>query len=138
MQLADATRPVVLHERSYDLAIEGGEIPDTGIGTEEIFDGQRDILLILTQRRQVGRDDVSAVEEVLAYLSRGDPSGQITVGGGDDVEVGLMQVGSADRGEALPLDGVGEFGLDGKAQFPKLVEEKGSAVGPIEAALVAG
>ena len=48
------------------------------------------------------------------------------------------RVGAADRGEALPFDGAEELGLGGKAQFPKLVEEEGSAVGPVEAALAVG
>lgn len=87
------------------------------------------------QGGQVDRDDVDTVEEVLAHLPRGDPFGQIAVGGGDDAEVGLVQVGAADRGEALPFDGAEELGLGGKAQFPEFVEEKGSAVSPVEAPL---
>ena len=67
-----------------------------------VFDEQGDVLASLAQRRQGDGDDLDAVEEVLAHLPRGDPFGQIAVGGGDDAEVGLVQVGAADRGEALP------------------------------------
>ena len=68
MQFADVARPVVLHERLHDLAVEGGEIPDAGVGVEEVFDEQGDVLLALTQRGEVDRDDVDTVEEVLAHL----------------------------------------------------------------------
>ena len=72
VQLADVARPVVLHERLHDLAVEGGEIPDAGIGIEEVLDEQGDVLLALAQGGQVDRDDVDAVEEVLAHPVRPD------------------------------------------------------------------
>ena len=56
-----------------------------------MIDEQRDVLAARAQRRRGDRDDVEAVEEVLAEAPGGDLGAQIAVGRGDDAHVGAAR-----------------------------------------------
>ena len=71
---------------------------DLRILGDEVLDEQRDVLAPLAQRRQRDRDDVDAVEEILAERSRLDRLGEIAVRGGDDAHVDLASRRSIRRG----------------------------------------
>ena len=57
-----------------------------------MLDQQRDVFLAIAQRRQLHRDDVQAVEQVLAKLALGNHFREVAVGGGDDAHVDLHRV----------------------------------------------
>ena len=73
LELADVARPVValehLHRVDRDLAQRATSICSAVLLQEEV-DQERDVLAPLAQRRQVDRDDVEAVVEVLAEVAR--------------------------------------------------------------------
>ena len=70
LELANVARPVVLGQqvervrRQLESALAGS--PRRTF--EEVVDEQRDVVLAIAQRRQLNRDDVEAVEEILAEL----------------------------------------------------------------------
>ena len=138
VQLADVARPVVLHERLHDLAVEGGEIPDAGIGVEEVLDEQGDVLLALAQGGQVDRDDVDAVVEVAAHGPFIDALKEIPVRGRDDAYIRSVDLGAADRRKTPVLDGAEQLHLPHEADFSQFIEEKRAPIGLIQIPFLVG
>src|SRR6202011_708185 len=78
----------------------------------------------LAQRRHRDREDVQAIEQILAeaaFLHGGD---QVAVGGGDDAYVDLDRLAAADRVDLVLLQRAQQFDLRGERQLAYLVEEQ--------------
>ena len=99
-------------------------------------DEQRDVVLALAQRRQLDRDDVQAVEEILAELALLHHLPQIDVGRGDDAHVDLDRLHAAEPHELALLDHAQQLGLRLERDVADLVEEDAALVGEVEQPLL--
>ena len=94
----------------------------------------RQVVEPIAQRRQVDREDVEPVVEVLAELALRDQRLEVAVGGRDDADVDLDRLGAADALELALLQHAQQLDLHLQRQVADLVEEQGAAVGELEAA----
>ena len=96
---------------------------------------QRNVVAPLAQRRQLHRDDVQAVEQILAERALGDHLREIGVRRGDDADVDLDRLRVADALELALLQHAQQLGLQRRAHRPDLVEEERALVRLLEPAL---
>ena len=94
----------------------------------------RQVLDALAQRRHADRDDVDAVEEILAEPPVLHRLLEIDVGRDDEPEVGLDRLGAADALDLALLDRAQQLGLQVEAQVADLVEEQRAAGRELELA----
>src|SRR5205807_6738635 len=78
---------------------------------EEVCDEGRDVLAPLAERRQVDRDDVQPVKEILAERSVGDGLRDVTVRRGDQPNIDLEVARVADATDLALLDRAPELDL---------------------------
>ena len=97
----------------------------------------RDVLAPHPQRRNRQRQNVEAIEQVLAKLSVFDPVEQFAVGRGYDADVDLDRLAAADRLDRAFLQRAKQFDLGGERQLADFVEEQRAAGGLDEFAGVA-
>ena len=102
---------------------------------QEVLHEQRDVLLPLAQRRQLHRDHVQPVVQVLAELAVCDHPSEVAVGGGDHAHVHLDRVRVADPLELALLQHPQQLHLQRRAHRPDFVEEQRAFVRLLEAAL---
>ena len=86
-----------------------------------------DILRPLGQRRHRDREDVQAVEQILAEAARRHVGGEIAVGGGDDPRIHLDGLARPHRLDLALLDGAQQLDLGGRRQLADLVQEQRAA-----------
>ena len=79
---------------------------------QELLGQQLDVVAPLAQRRQLDREDVQAVVQVLAQLARRDRLLDAAAGGGDDAHVDLDRLGPADPGDRGRLEHAQQPDLD--------------------------
>ena len=94
------------------------------------LDQQRQVLDPLAERRQVDRDDVEPVVQVLAEPAGGDGLAEVLVGRGEDPAVGLDHLAAADPLERPVLEDAEELGLHPQRQGADLVEQERPAARP--------
>ena len=140
LQLPDVAGPVVALEHGQGLRGDAAHLLAELLAEllEEVGDEQRDVLAALAQRRQVDRDDVEAVEEVLAHRPLRHRRLEVAVGGGDEPHVGLDVLRVADAPDLALLDGPQELDLQQRRDLGDLVEEQRAAVGRGEEAHLVG
>ena len=92
----------------------------------------------LAERRELDREDVEPVVEVLAERLLADGLEQVAVGGGDDADVDLDRRRAADPLELALLEDAEQLGLGLRGQLADLVEEERAAVGQLEPAAAPG
>ena len=100
---------------------------------------QRDVVAAIAQRWHAHRDDVQAVEEILAEPTGLDLTGEVDVRGGDQADVDAT--GLAARAEALDLallQHAQELDLHVAGDLADLVEEQRAAVRGLEPAIARG
>jgi hypothetical protein len=102
-------------------------------GPHEVVGEQQHVVPALPERRQVHREDVEAVEEVLAEPSGRHVALQVPVRRRDDPDIGPQRGGPANPLELALLEDPQELGLDGQRQLRDLVEEQRPARGQLEA-----
>ena len=85
--------------------------------------------------RQLHRDDVEAVEEILAERAVGDHLREIRMGRGDHAHVDLDRVRVADALELALLQHAQQLRLQRGAHRPDLVEEQRALVRLLETSL---
>ena len=126
LELADVARPPVLlqhrHRRVGD-ALDRLPEPRVVAAQEELGE-LRDVLGALAQRRQLDRDDVDPVVEVLAEPPFLDRLLEIDVGRRDQAELGLDRLGAADALDLAFLNRAQQLGLQVEPQVADLVEEQ--------------
>src|SRR5262245_45742705 len=131
-QLANVARPRIRDQRGH-----GGRVDHwhrhsvRGAGALKIVLQQRgDILRVISQWSNRDRDDVDAVEQVLAEGAYLNQLAEVAIGGGNQSDVAGLH--DPERADGLYLAGVGksqEHGLHPQAHFAELVEEQGAALG---------
>ena len=131
-ELADVARPRVeqqvferfVAERDAALVLLVAEL------LQVVLEQRRNLLAPLAQRRQVERQDLEAVEQVLAEAAVAATSCvEVGVGGGDDADVDLDGAAARRAGGLLLLDEAQQLGLEVEADVADLVEEERAAVG---------
>src|SRR5690606_36352437 len=96
---------------------------------EEVIDKERDVLEAVAQRWHRERDDIEAIEEVLAEGAVGDALLEVLVGGGDDADIDDAAFVGAERTDLALLDGAQKLGLERGRHVADLVEEERAARG---------
>ena len=102
---------------------------------QEVLHQQRDVVAPLAQRRQLHRNHVEPVEQILAERAVRDHPVEIGVGRGDDPHVDLDGVRVADPLELALLQHPQQLRLQRRAHRPDLVEEERALVRLLEPAL---
>src|ERR1700761_3505111 len=118
-------------EDGFDLggeALEIGAFLFVELG-EEVAGDEQDVLVALAQGRQLDRDDVQPVVEILAEAPGLDLGQGIAVGGADDADIDLLGDVAADALDAAALDEAQQLDLERGVHLANLVEEQGAAVG---------
>jgi hypothetical protein len=104
---------------------------------EEPLDEERHVLAAVPQRRQLDREDVQPVVEILAQLARAHRVPRVLVGRGDDADVHRLFLASAEPAEAPLLEHAQQLDLRGRLHLGDLVEEQRAAVRELEDARAA-
>ncbi len=118
LELADVARPVVFREQIERVRreLETALLVLVAVLFQEMVDQQRDVILAVAQRRQLNRDDVQAIEEILAEFPFLHHLPQVDVGRGDDAHVDLDRLHPAEAHEVALLDAA----LVGEVEHPLL------------------
>src|SRR3990172_11874747 len=93
---------------------------------------QWDVLPSLAQRRDMDRDDVQPIEEVLAKAPVGDRLGEIFVRGRDDADVNLHILCTTYSPEASPLEEAKKLYLEARTHLCNLVQKHRPTMGDLE------
>jgi hypothetical protein len=139
-QLAHVAGPPVAEQRPHRVGVEFVDrlaVAGCVLG-EEVRGELRDIVAPLAQRRQADLDRVDAEQQVLTEPSRGDLSGDVGVGGGQDAHVDLARLGRADALQLARLQHAQQLRLLRLGEVGDLVEEQRATVGDLEAADAVG
>ena len=99
---------------------------------------ERDVVATLAQRRQLHRNHVQPVVEILAKRALGHHPGEVGMRGGDHADIDLDRVRVADALELALLQHAQQLGLQRRAHGPDFVEEERAFVRLLEAALAIG
>src|SRR5256885_11649721 len=130
LELPDVARPTVVLENRERLRADAlhrfAEL--RGDFSDEVRGQQRDILPPLPQGRQLNRNDVQSVEEILSQDAVGDRPGDVPVRGGDQPYIDLDVASVADAADLPLLDHAQELHLHRLRHFGDLVEEQRAAV----------
>ena len=89
---------------------------------------QRDVFFPLPKRRNIERNHIETVKQVLAEITPGDFFFQILVRGRDDAGINRDRLISSYRREALFIQGAQHLRLRLEAHIPHFVEKKRPAV----------
>ena len=125
LELAHVARPVVAREQRHRVVGEPGHrLADLGAALlEEMVRERRDVFAPLAQRGHADREDIDAVEEVVAERAFGHHGAQVAVGGADKPDVGALRARVAHRLELALLDDAQQLRLDRERDVADLVEE---------------
>ena len=140
LQLARIARPVI---RRQHVDRRGGEPADVAavlgrIALQEVVGEQQHVGLPLAQRRDEDREDVEAVEQVLAEAALLDRPLEILVGRGNQPDVGLQRLVAAEALELPLLQDAQQLDLRRQLHVANLVEEQRPSLGQFEPPLLAG
>src|SRR5207249_8677569 len=99
LQLANVSRPIVLHEQTKHLATDPSDISPMRGGSTlgESGDERRNVFAPLPQRRQMKLQSAQTVVEVTPKLSGTGEGKKIAIGGGDHAYVDALRFGRAER-----------------------------------------
>jgi hypothetical protein len=92
------------------------------LGDEE-FHEIRNILAPIAERRQLDRDDIEAVEEILPKLAGGDFLAQVFVGCSEDARFHTNRFAGANWKNLFLFYGTKQLGLGRWRQFGNLIEK---------------
>ena len=118
------------HQYFFSIAIVESAMPWMLLAEARVVAAQeelgelREVLGALAQRRQLDRDDVEPVVEVLAEPAFLHRLLEVDVGGGDQAELGLDRLGAADALDLAFLNRAQQLGLQVEPQVADLVEEQ--------------
>ena len=139
LELAHVARPVVLRQQIERLRRQlevASCLFSSPYFSRKCCDEQRDVVLAIAQRRQLDRDDVQPVEQILAEPPVLHHLPQVDVGRGDDADVDLDRLHAAEAHELALLDHAQQLGLRLERDVADLVEEDAALVGEVEQPLL--
>src|SRR5262249_13111201 len=134
LKLPDVARPGIRFEQRRGLRARSSE-PPSGSRREsidEVLDQKRDVLAPFTQRWDPDREDVQAIEQVLAESPLRDLRLQIPVRGTDDANVDRQGPGASDPLEFPFLQDAEQLRLRFGRKLGHLVEEERSTMCQLE------
>ena len=99
---------------------------------EEIVGQRRDVFAAFAQWRQIERDDIDAIEEILAKTAGDNFVGEIAIGGTDDTCVGAALLSVADAVVGAVLKKLKRLGLEAHIELGDFVEEERAVVGQFD------
>jgi hypothetical protein len=136
LELTHVARPaVVAHAVQRGLGEAGDPLAVLDrVDAHEVVGEQRDVLEAVAQRRDADRDDVDAIEQILAEAAGLDLVAEVAVGRADEAKVDLGHA-PADRLDLPLLQRAQQLDLDVQRDLADLVEEQGAGVGLDEATL---
>lgn len=125
LQLADIAWPVICEQDTFGVR---GEVAEgaaflVGIGAQKMQGDRQYVVLAITQRWQVQRDDMQAVEKVFAKTAFLDLVARIAVGRADEAHIDFFQPAGTDGLEAAALHEAQQFGLQLRAHLADFIEE---------------
>src|SRR5207249_6134574 len=104
------------------------------VARDEIVNEERDILRAFAQGRQMHREDIQPVIEVLPELPLGHGPGQVPVGRSNDADIDRYSLASADPLELVLLEDAQELDLHLRRHLSDLIQKDGPAAGELKAA----
>ena len=133
-QLANVAGPVIVEQQPARITRDAGRRPPeaAAVFVEERLTQRQHVLFALAQRRQLDREHVEPVEQVLAELAAAHRQLQIPVRRGDDARVGAQHTRPAEPLELPLLQHAQEFRLHRQAHLADFVEEQRAAAGLLE------
>jgi hypothetical protein len=99
----------------------------------EMLGEQRDVFGALTQRRDCDHVEGQPVEQIATEAAGRGKRRQVDIGRGDDANVDMMHLVTADALEAAVFDDPQDLFLHGHRGGRDLVEEQSAAIGDLEA-----
>src|SRR6266536_6386180 len=105
-ELPDIARPMIALEHRHRVRRHSSHVFAELLAEllEEMGDEERDVLAAVAQRRELDRNHVQAIEEILAEDTFLHRALEVTVGGGDEPHVYLDVPGIADASNLAELD----------------------------------
>ena len=124
-QFAHVTRPFHAAQRTQGFGGNAVDIAPHPAGNfeGEGFHQQRNIFRALAQRRQMDREDVQSIVEIVTKLAIGDHLFQIAVSGSDQANVGLDQFIAAQTFKLLLLQNAQQLGLKLQRHVANFIEK---------------
>ena len=95
-----------------------------------------DITLPCTQRRQANREYVQAIKQVQAKTVFVNRFLQVLVSRGNDADINLDRLGTADAVDFALFQHLEQLGLQLQVEIADFIQEQGSAVGHFNLALL--
>ncbi len=135
LQLAHVAWPVMSHQPIEGATAERlGALVPLGEAAEEVVDEEGDVVLSVTQRRDLERDHVEPIVEVFAEAALTNHLLEVPVRRRDDPHVHLAVFGGAHREEHPLLEHAQELHLERGRHVAYLVHEEGPTIGHLEEA----
>jgi hypothetical protein len=137
-EFAHAAGPLAGEEDRLDLGIEplARAAAQRVVLAQETVGQQENVVAAVAQRRDVDRDRLQPVVQVVAELARLDLLQQDLVGGGDEAHVDVDRADRADAPEALAVERREDLGLHQRVESAHLVEEHRTTVGGLDQPLL--
>src|SRR4051794_7223535 len=138
-QLADVARPLVLLQRFDEVRFDRLHLllfRLVQLLQEEVRE-ERDVFETLAQRRDLDREDIQPVVEILAHLAVDDRLLRIAIRRGDDARFDVDLLVAADAPELAFFEHAQQLDLELDRHLRDFVEEDRAALGHFEVALAA-
>ena len=136
LQLPHVARPAVALERGHGVVVDAADAP-LSVALEEGVGEQAHVPRPVAQRRQLDRDDVDAVVELLAELPLDGRLPEVAVGRRDHAHVHVHEGRPADAADLTLLQRAQQLHLKPHGHLGDLVEEERAVVGDLHEARLA-
>src|SRR5271157_33878 len=133
-QFADVAGPGMLQQQRLRAARE----PGNGLAVrivillQEKLYQQRNVFQTFGQRWNTDLYGTQPIKEILAESPGKNFGAQVTVGGGNQADIHLLDLGRADALNLAVLDDAQQLGLHGQGSFPHFIQEHGAPVSVLE------
>lgn len=130
-QFADIARETVCHQEVHCFRLHLTDIffYFPGVFFDKVVDQQGDIAFSCRKRRQMQRDDVDAIIEILPEMSLVDLFQEVAIGGADKTDINLARSSAADPHDFPLLNDPEQFHLHIGTHLGDLIQKQGAAMG---------
>ena len=134
-KFADISRPWIVKEQPHGLRAERFDVFALlcGITLKEIAGLQRNVIFSLFKRRQINRNHVKPIIEILTKSALFYRLQKVSVGGRNDTHIHGQGAFPADAFKLLGLDNPQKLDLGRWGNFADFIQENGSAIGLLKA-----
>src|ERR1700722_18429693 len=140
LKFTDVTGPRVGDERAqcFGAHATAGALVFVRIFLQEVLHQHGNVFATLAERREIDADYIEAIEKVFAELAFAHELAQIDIGGGDDADIDLNLLDSAEMHESAVLQHAQDFALRVHGHGSDFVEEERASVGDFEQTFLGG